>query len=227
MDSTEDLGQVDGASVVVEKQDDQDKNFLGNDPINTVGDGTKIACSECEENRKERNEWEEKYKELKKMYVKLAVHHSELDLKHKDLEKTASGKIKENNTDANASPADGDIFTPNELKFLQCMPLDKKKDSTFVLQCLQFGYKNEWPVMVNKSLKGTKDWIEITEDGDEVHHPAKQPLSPHNVNRIKEVFIERLSKCQINTVEYGERVKETYINKLFASGIKNISKKQH
>lgn len=228
MDGTVDLGQVDGASAVIENRDDRNENVLENNPINTVGDLSKIACSECEQSRKERKEWEEKYKELKKMYVALAVRHSELDLKHKHLKKTATGKIN-NNTDDTASTADpvGDIFTPNELKFLQCMPLDKKKDSTFVLQCLEFCYKNEWPVLVNKTLKGTRDWIEIIENGDDVHHPAKEPLSPHKVNRIKEVFIERLTKCKISHVEYGERVKETYLNRLIGSGVKNISKKQH
>lgn len=223
MDGTENYGQVESAFAVVEKGVEPFDNVSEED---TGGNGTKVACAECEQMRKERDEFEAKYKELKRMYVKLTMHHAELDLKHTDLEKIATGKRNENNDDTNAAPAD-DIFTPNELKYLRCMPFEKKKDSTFVLQCLQFSYKNETSVMVNKSLKGTREWTEIADDGNEVHHPAKQPLSPHKVSRIKEVFVERISKCQINHVEYGERVKETYINKLFATGIKNISKKQH
>lgn len=190
------------------------------------GDNAKVPCPECEQNRKERDEWQEKYKELKKSYYKLAVRHSELDLKHKDLEKVATAKTNDNNIDADAISvaADSDIFSPNELKFLQCMPLEKKKDSTFVLQCVKFAYKEDTSVLNNKSLFGTKGRIEFTEDGGEVHQPAKQPLSPHKVDRMRGVFIDRISKCKLNAVEYGVRMKETYLNQLFASAIKNISK---
>lgn len=126
-----------------------------------------------------------------------------------------------------ATAVSGDIFTPNELKFLQCMSLEKKEDSTFVHQCVQFAYKSDLHVLAHRTLKGTKDWIEIKDDGEKKHHAAKEPLSPHKVNRIKDVFHERISKCAIDAATFGERVNDANINKLFASAIKNISKKQH
>ncbi len=220
--STEDFGRVaDASAVVAGKSAEHVENI-----VNNRGNNTKVPCSECEQNRKERDEWQEKYKELKKSYYKLAVRHSELDLMHKDLEKVATAKTNEYNIDENAISiaTDSDIFTAAELRFLQCMPLEKKKDSTFVLQCVKFAYKEDTSVLNNKSLYGTKGRIEFTEDGGEVRQPAKQPLSPHKVDRMRGVFIDKISKCNLNAVEYGVRMKETYLNQLIASAIKNISK---
>lgn len=224
------MSQVNGLEANCTEGDGQENIAGGVDKTvdrieNVHSDGSKVPCPDCERNRKERIEMEEKYKELKKMYYKLAVHHSELDLKHKDLKAL---KTNENNIDLNVSlaAADSDIFTPNELKFLQCMPLEKQKDSTFVLQCLKFAYKQNTSVLYNKSLFGTKGRIEFTDDRKEVQHPAKEPLSPQKVERIRGVFIARISKCEINSVEYGLRIKETYLNQLFASAIKNITKQQ-
>lgn len=197
-------------------------------PASLQIDGSKVECSDCVQKSKELKEWEEKFKELKKIYVKLTVRHAELDLKYNDLLKSKSATSAASDVVANANAASEDgVFNLNELKFLQCMPLDKKKDSTFIHQCLQFAYKNDLGVLAHKSLKGTSDWIEINDRGEKIHHTAKSPISPHKVNRIKEVFVERISKCQISSVEYGDRVKDANINKLFAGGIKNIAKKQH
>lgn len=216
---------------MVEKTDEHAgdvTNKLQSSPVNGIDPNLECRNSNCVQMTFERDEWQGKYKELKKLYMKLTIHHSELDLKYNDLLKMVTGKNYESSGgNVAGEQATDDIFTPNELKFLQCMATDKKKDSTFIHQCLQFAYKSDPSVLVLKSLKGTSDWIEITGTGDEKHHPAKDPLSPHKVNRIKEIFIERISKCDINSVNYGERVKDSYINKLFASGIKNISKKQN
>lgn len=188
-------------------------------------DSSTHQCAECENKQKECMEWERKYKELKRMYVKLTVNYAELDLKHKDLAKLSAGKI--DNKAATSSvegTVDGDVFSPGEIKFLECMPLDKKKDSTFILQCLQFAYKKDPKILASKSLYGTKESVEFTKDGKEVHHPAKQPITPIKASRIKELFVDRISKCDINSVEYGDRIKETNVNRLLASGIKNMSK---
>lgn len=230
-DSNQQAADACGACAVVDKEDEHASVATNKTQINPdCGDpNKKCEKSKCVQKSIECDEWEAKYKELKKLYIKATMHHSEVELKYSDLLKSATGKNHERSGDgtADTKPTSNDIFTPNELKFLECMSLEKKKDSTFIHQCLQFAYKGDQAVLVFKSLKGTSDWIEISEAGDEKHHPAKDPLSPHKVNRIKEVFIERVSKCDINSVHYGERVKDSYINKLFASGIKNISKKQH
>lgn len=221
LNCNEDFGRVDGAcGVVVEKSAEPVENIV------EKSDVAKVPCSECELNRKERNEYEEKYKALKKQYYKLAVHHSELDLKHKDLKDVATAKTNENIIGTNAISAASDIFTPNELKYLQCMSLEKDSDSTFVLHCMKFAYKQQTSVLKNKSRCGTKGRIEFTEDGKEIHHPAKEPLTPHKVDRIRGMFIDRISKCEINSVEYGVRMKPTYVNQHIASAIKNICNKR-
>lgn len=182
-------------------------------------------CSECQKKAAESKEWEEKYKKLKKSYMKLSIDHSDISMKYKDLVKVATGKIQATNDGAEAK-ANDDVFTPNELKFLQYMSLEKKKDSNFVLQCLHFAYKSDHSVLAHKSLIGTTEKIEFTDGGDQIIQAAKGPLSPNKVIRIKELFLERVSKSDENAVDHGERIKDSYINKLFASGIKNIAKRK-
>lgn len=182
--------------------------------------GAKLECVSCVQKNAEYKELEEKYNELKKRFVKLTIHHSEVDLKYHDLLKATTGNVRIVDGD---SETNGDLFTVNELKFLDCMQLDKKKDSTFVNQCLQFAYKADLSALTSKSLKGTKDWVEFTEANGQVHHSAKNPLSPAKVDRIRDLYIARIAKCKIDAVAYGERIGN--LNKHFASGIKNISKK--
>lgn len=212
-----------------------------------------VKCCECEDKRKECTAciaWEQKYKDLKKLYLQLTVNFSELDMKHKNLLKRVTDKHDLNNGSSTAvSTAESaavptavptadsttvltastvenktDIFTPGEQKFLDCIGLEKSKDSTFVLQCLHYLYKSNPNVLATKSLFGTKDSIKFTKDGERVHCPGKQPITPTKAIRIKQLFIDRISKCDINSVEYGERMKEAYVHKLLASGIKNMSK---
>lgn len=169
-------------------------------------------------------EWEKKYKELKKVYVKLTIYSTERDMKYEDLLKVATN-THHPGTDEMILSSDG-IFTPNEVKALENMASDKPKDSTFILECLQWAYKTDLSVLCRKTLKGTAEWIEITNEGEKKYHSGKDPLTPEKVDRIKKMFIDRVSKCNIDSVAYGQRIKEAYINKLFASGIKNIAKKQ-
>lgn len=185
-------------------------------------------------------EWEMKYKNLKKVYVQLTIRYSEQSLKFEHLlkSKTNAGNTTDHTTDHTTghfpSPNTGiqvqsndDIFTPRELIYLQCMSLDKSKDSTFIMKCLEFAYKNNLPILRFKTLKGKPESVQFDEGGEAENIAGKDPLTPMKVNRIKDLFLERLSKCQIDPVVYGERVKDSNINKLFASGVKNISKKHN
>lgn len=178
-----------------------------------------------------RSKYEEsnkKYEELKKSYMKLSLRHSELLMKHDDLVKTATNSVRPNTDDELAealSPSDN-IFTPNEIKCLQSLTLEKKKDSTFILQCIEYAYKDTASTLLGKTLKGTLERVEYKENGDVQSHPAKDPLTPEKVKRIEELFIDRVSKCKISAVEFGERIKQTNINKLIAAAIKNVANKQ-
>lgn len=122
--------------------------------------------------------------------------------------------------------ASDDVFTENEVKFLQSLPLDKKKDSAFILQCIKYSYKNNEATLRNKTLKGTLDRVEIKDDGTQTVHPAKDPLTPEKVKRIEQLFIDRVSKSKCFAGEFGDRVKQTNINKLIAYAIKNVSSKE-
>lgn len=174
-------------------------------------------CTECKN-------WEVKYKDLKMLYVKLTIHSSEKDLKYEDLLKTKTRTIYSDIDDVATS--NGDIFSPNEIKSLQGIPQDKKKDSTFILKCLEYAYKSDQSVLQKKTLKGKSEVIHFSETGNVEHIVAgKDPLTPEKVARIKELFIERLSNCEIDAFAYGERIKDSNLNKLIASGVKNISKK--
>lgn len=105
------------------------------------------------------------------------------------------------------------------------MELDKKSDCTFILNCLKYAYKSDRSVLKSKSLKGTAEKTDITPEGEEIHHDGKSPLTPQKVDVIKGLFVDRISKCQIDSVEYKERMKDPYVNRLLAAGIKNLSKK--
>lgn len=156
--------------------------------------------------------------------MKLAIHDSELGVKYTDLLKMATSTNRPDTDEVVASG--GDIFTENQIRYFRSMPLDKKKDSSFILQCLEYAYKTDQSVLLQKTLNGKPEWIEITDGGEEILHPTKDPLTPKKVDRIRELFIERVSKCNIDPAVYGERMKTSYLNRLIASGIKNIAKKQ-
>jgi len=86
-----------------------------------------------------------------------------------------------------------EVFTLNEIKSLQSIPIAKANDSSFVLQCIQYAYKADPSILRYRTLKGIPERIEINPDGTEEHHPAKNPLTPTKVERIQELFIERVS----------------------------------
>lgn len=151
-------------------------------------------------------------------------------MKHDELLKnmTSNEKLVDRNTGEMSDGAEStsdEVFTPNEIRHLLSLPLDKKKDSTFILQCVQYAYKNNVAALANKTLKGTGERIEVKEDGARVLHPGKESLTPEKVRRIEQIFIDRVSRSTCMASEFGDRVKQSNINKHIASAIKNVANK--
>lgn len=213
----------DGALVTASEINGHDNSML---PDKRTVSG-KPECVGCVQKDIEAKFWETKYKDLKRVYLNQSHHFSELTIKHNVL--LTMKPTETNDTDCNddntTSTSKNDIFSPYELKILQNMSLDKKKDSTFIHQCLEYAYKNDLCVLSNKTLKGKSESVKFTEDGKELHIPKKYPLSPEKVDRIKQLFVERISKCKIDSASFEARMKDSNINKLFASSIKNIANK--
>lgn len=189
-------------------------------------------CTGCVEKLAEIEEWKKKYdlevqqhKEYKRLYLNSTVQFSELHSKYNDLVKTTAALPKI--PDGVATASSEDIFTANEVKYLQCMPLEKKTDCTFILSALKFVYKTDLTVLATKTLKGTSERIEVTSSGEHIRHPAKDPMTPSKVSRIKSLFIERIAKCEISSPDFADRMKDAYVNKLFAAGIRNLAHKSN
>lgn len=153
--------------------------------------------------------------------MKVIVHSNELALKYEDLKKVVK-RTEEPNVQYQVES--DDVFSPIQLRELEGMSLQKTSDSTFILKCLKFAYQNDLSVLRWKTLNGTTPST-LFVDGCHIDVEGKAALTPEKVARIKQLFIERLSKCDINSVEFGERIKETKVNQLFNSSIKNIAKK--
>lgn len=166
-----------------------------------------------------------KYEDLKQSHIKLSVRHCELVMKYDEL---VNAKTNTNVSHLEASDmlsSTGDVFTANEIRILESLPLEKKKDLNFILQCVQYAYKENPSVLVSKTLKGTLEKIEIL-DGVAVEvRPAKSPVTPEKVKRIEELFIKRVTASKCLAVEFGERIKPKYMNRLIATAITNISNK--
>lgn len=208
--------------MVVIEQDNTQRDAEVIHSFDIDGDGRIVdessQCSQCSEKDK-------KYNDLMKLYLKSLHRYSELDFKHKDLLQAKTHLGKPESPDTVTTSSSHDIFTPNEVKYLEAMPLDKSADSTFVLKCLEFAYKNDTSVLRNKTLMGTQESV-VFVDGEAMTQAKKDPLTPIKVQRIKGLFMERLSKCQIDSTVFGQRIKDSNVNKLFATGILNISKKK-
>ncbi|KAJ6647837.1 hypothetical protein Bhyg_03060 [Pseudolycoriella hygida] len=196
-------------------------------------DAKTVECDQCVRKDVDIEEWRQKYedevlqrKELKKVDLNLTVRFSELHSKYEDLLKATTKIVAVDPPEDDSATPEDSIFTETEAKFLSCMALDKRHDCTFVLHCLKYAYKNDLSVLALKTLKGTAKSIEIMDDGEKIYHKGKDPITPKKVDRIRGLFIERISKCKIDAADYSERMKETYLNKLFAAGIKNLSKKK-
>lgn len=169
------------------------------------------GCTDC-------TEWKEKFKVMHKKYAKLSIEYSELNMKFTALSRTAPRVHGENET----TPENADsVFSNSEIRVLQRISLAKKNDSTFIRNSLEFAYKSDLSVLKSRSVMGTYNTLaEMTSGKIE-----KPPLTPVKVKKIKELFIERLSDCDVDPIAFEERVKDSRINELLASGIKNIAKK--
>lgn len=219
-----------GPSVVVEKEEYTQARATNSIVESGARDSQSFPeCTGCVQKVIERDEWEEKYKQevekrkqLKKVYLNLTVRFAEVDSKYNALLNTT--KSVHRTSDDPVTSTD-DIFTPNEVKFLQCMALDKKNDCSFILHCLKFAYKPDLSVLVFKTLKGTQERTEFTIEGEQIRYDGKAPVTPKKVELIKGLFIERISKCEIGSADYVERIKDSYVNKYIAAGIRNLSKK--
>lgn len=99
------------------------------------------------------------------------------------------------------------------------------KDSTFILEAVRYLYKEDLSVLLGKTLKGRPERTEFKDGGMVKLNPSKDPLTPEKVKRIEQLFIDRVTKSNTKAVDHGERIKPTYINKLIASAISNITKK--
>lgn len=170
-----------------------------------------------------------KYKELQTRFLKLTVEFSEISLKYKDAIKlghsSRQAETDETDNGETGETLHDDMFSKEELRTLKGLPLDKRNDSTFILQCLKFAYKSDLSILCNKSLMGTYATILVSSEGEDVEIAGKDPLTPEKVNKIKQLFTERLSSCDINAVQYGERIKESKVNHLLGTGLVNIRKK--
>lgn len=194
--------------------------ILENDsvPRNNV---IEFVCAGCVQKSDELTQCEIKYKELQKRYAKLTIYCSEVNLKYEDLLKTGK-RTGQPGIEKEATFSD-DIFSAIELKVLRGVPLEKGKDSTFILQCLKFAYCSDLSVLRNKTIYGKPSSLEVSEEGM-VEVPGKDPLTPKKIERIRQLFVERLSACKISALEYGVRVKDRRMNQLLNTGIKNIKK---
>lgn len=122
--------------------------------------------------------WQANYKALKKDYMKMGTNFAELRLKYNDLLET---KTYTNPSYINDPVSSSDlIFTPSELSALQSMALDQKCDSTFILRCLHFAYKNDLSALHNKTLKGKPESMIISDDVDSLHAWERPSMSGKN-----------------------------------------------
>lgn len=123
-------------------------------------------------------------------------------------------------------PSANNIFTKNEILHLQSISLGKNNDSTFVLRCIEYAYKNVTSVLPNRTLNGTRDRYEVKDGVSTVVRQGKEPVTPEKVYEIKKLFIKRISNPKCTAGEFGDRIKPTYLNQLIATAIKNVSNKE-
>lgn len=236
MDSaTGDRNNRQGAGIVDSATGDRDRN-------NRKGPGVVDSCSDdenddavvldgknadrlcdasCELLRK-------KYRDLKKAHFQLCHKHCEISMKYEQLVETLDvvRKSKSSNAEASDMPSStDDVFQPHQIIILESLPLEKKKDSTFILQCVEYAYKDNTSTLVNKTLYGTLERKEFGDDGAVVVQPAKDPLTPEKVKQIEKLFVKRVTQSKCLAAEFAERIKSTNFNRLIASAIINVSNK--
>lgn len=218
---TDEASHVESGEVALEEGHCND--ILPSESQSECGSAPNSLCTECAQKDLAIVDCERKYNELKKLHAKQSINFSELYSKHNDLLKTVESINKPSSEEAASST---DIFTSSEIKFLKCMKLERATDCTFVHNCLKFAYKNDLTVMASKTLWGTASSTVTSKNGEQIHRDAKEPLTPEKVRRIKALFADRISMCRIDSAEYAERMKDPYVNKLIAAGVKNLSQRK-
>lgn len=220
-----------GATVNTAQETDEREELLDGacalvlDEIQVSDQSEKTAkCVGCVEKDNQLKDWENKFAALQKTYLTQCHHFSELTIKHKVLLSSLDSSPFSSNDNATSEVTD-DIFSETELKILENMPLDKKKDSTFVLHCLEYAYKNNLDSFSGKTLKGVPESVKFDKDGREIRVPKKDPFTPEKVARIRQLFVKRLSNSKIDSASFSSRVSEANFNKIFASCVKNIANK--
>lgn len=233
-------------------ESNQRESFRNTDTSNKC-DGCGHWRTKYEEAKKETDGWHLKYDDVKKSMIKLSLKYTDLMMKYEDLVETAKGAVRpkvntqeiSDGESQSSSTSNGesqsayasnavsqslvvncDIFTESEIKCLQCVSLDKKKDSTFIFNCVQYAYKNDLASLATRTLKGTRGRYEIKEGELVTIRAGKDPLTPEKVQRIQQLFIDRVTRSRCMSAEFGERVRLTNINKLIASAVKNISNRE-
>lgn len=187
-----------GAGIVEPATDDRN-NSVNDEETGDSDDGldgkkaVKLCNASCELLRK-------KYKDLKKSHFQLCHKQCELSAKYEQLVETLNAirKVKSSNDEVSSDTLSStdDVFTPIQIQILESIPLEQKKDSNFVLQCIEYAYKDNASTLVNKTLLGTLERKEFGDDGAVVVRPAKDPLTPEKVKRIEELFVKRVTYCK-------------------------------
>lgn len=184
-----------------------------------------------------------KYHDLKQTHMELCLQHCQLSMKYEAIRRVKTGTepigteptgTEPTGTEPSASddvsvpdplPLTDNIFTTNEIILLESLPLDKSHDSNFILKCVEYAYKENPSVLVTKTLKGTRERIEIQDGVVVAVRPAKDSLTPEKVKKIEDVFINRVTKSKCLAGEFAERIKPKNINRLIGSAVSNISNK--
>lgn len=105
----------------------------------------------------------------------------------------------------------GAYFTNDELSHLRSIGPDNSSDSTFVLQCVKFLYKQNLHVLKHKSVTGKSTKGEV-----------KEPISPNKYKILTDVFDERVNITTQNAVNCKPRAKG--LNKFIKNAINNVNR---
>lgn len=195
---------------------------------NGVKNTDKLCGAPCQSLRK-------KYVDLKKSHFLLCHKHCELSMKFEELVATLNAIREAEPSNAEPSnaevsgvpPSTDDVFTYNQLMLLKSLPLEQTKDSNFILQCIEYAYKDNTSALMGKTLFGTRERKEFGDDGAVVIRPAKEPLTPKKVKRIEELFVKRVTDSKCLSAEFAARIKTTNIHRLIASAIRNVCNKEN
>lgn len=111
-------------------------------------------------------------------------------------------------------------FLPDELAVLRSIDHDRRKDTTFVRNCLNYMYKDKLYVFKKKSALGAPKRNVNSSNGTVVEVPATEAITPEKYVILKEIFSDRISAMTISEDERDERKRK--LNNLIGKAITNI-----